>query len=33
MGLSVDSSADYRRRRYGQRDDGYFSVQNRTGVG
>ena len=31
--LSVDSSADYRRRRYDQRDDGYVLVQNRTGVG
>ena len=33
VGLSVDSSADCRRRGYDQRDDGYFPVQNRTGVG
>ena len=32
MGLSVDSSAD-ERRRCDQRDDGYFPVQNKTGVG
>ena len=32
MGLSVDSSADFGRRRYGQRDDGYILVQNRIGV-
>ena len=33
VGLSIDSSADYRRRRYDQRDDEYLPVQNRTGVG
>ena len=33
VGLSIDSSADYRRRRYDQRDDGYLLVQNMTGVG
>ena len=33
VGLSVGSSADKSRRRYGQRDDGYVLVQNRTGVG
>ena len=31
--LSVDLSADCRRRLYDQRDDGYLLVQNRTGVG
>ena len=33
VGLSIDSSADFRRRRYDQRDDEYLPVQNRTGVG
>ena len=33
VGLSVDSSADYRRRRYEQRDDGNHPVQSRTDVG
>ena len=33
MGLPVDSSADSRKRRYDQRDDGYILVQNSTGVG
>ena len=33
VGLSVGSSADYRRRRYEQRDDGYLPVQSRTDVG
>ena len=33
VGLSVYSSADCRRRRYDQGDDGYLLIQNRAGVG